>query len=173
VRQALIDSGVSFSYDIEEERTWEKATNAGGVLFFCGLKIRGDFRDAETGEVISGRAIGWGADSLDKAPYKAMTGALKYLLRMNFLIPDEQDPEGDNEHYDPKDDLKPVPSVAARQNVQTPQPQPVAVHSAAACSRQDHQRSAAETILGNRKGQQPRQRRYGADRKVIRLQRYS
>jgi hypothetical protein len=123
VRQALIECGVSFSYDIEEERSWEKATNAGGVLFFCGLKIRGDFRDSESGEVISGRAIGWGADSLDKAPYKAMTGALKYLLRMNFLIPDEEDPETDNDHYDPKDDLKPVPSVAARQVSSAPSQQ--------------------------------------------------
>lgn len=120
VRQALIQSKVAFTYDIESEERWEKATNAGGVLFFCGLRVRGDFTDSETGEVLSGRAIGWGADSLDKAPYKAMTGALKYLLRMNFLIPDEEDPETDNEHYDPKDDLKPVPSVAARQQSAPP-----------------------------------------------------
>ena len=40
-------------------------------------------------------------DSGDKAIYKAMTGALKYALRMNFLIPDELDPENDN-HEEPK-----------------------------------------------------------------------
>lgn len=100
VRTALANAGVAFTYDIEEERTWEKTTNNGGTLFYCGLRIRGDFHDTETGEILSGRSIGWGADSLDKAPYKAMTGALKYLLRMNFLIPDEDDPEVDNTHYE-------------------------------------------------------------------------
>jgi arylamine N-acetyltransferase len=42
---------------------------------------------------MGGRVIGWGSDTLDKAPFKAMTGAVKYALRMNFLIPDENDPE--------------------------------------------------------------------------------
>jgi hypothetical protein len=100
VRAALIAAGVATIFDVESERMWEKQTQSGGTMFFCSVSLRGTFIDAETGETLSGRAVGWGSDSLDKAPYKAMTGALKYILRMNFLIPDEDDPEMDNRHYD-------------------------------------------------------------------------
>ena len=99
VRAALIAAGVATIFDVESERFWDKPTANGGLMFFCSLSVRGTFIDSETGETLSGRAIGWGSDSLDKAPYKAMTGALKYILRMNFLIPDEDDPENDNNHY--------------------------------------------------------------------------
>ena len=62
----------------------------------CSLHIQGTFTDNESGECLSSSAIGWGADTQDKAPYKAMTGALKYLLRTTFLIPDELDPENES-----------------------------------------------------------------------------
>lgn len=45
------------------------------------------------GEVITIQAPGCGFDSLDKAPYKAMTGAFKYALRQTFVIPTGDDAE--------------------------------------------------------------------------------
>lgn len=93
VRKALIEVGIAFTYSILNERYWESLTKAGTTQFFCSLLIECTLTDSESGEFISFRCIGWGADSQDKAPYKAMTGALKYALRMNFLIPDESDPE--------------------------------------------------------------------------------
>jgi len=45
------------------------------------------------GEVIQIQAPGCGFDTLDKAPYKAMTGAYKYALRQLFAIPTGDDAE--------------------------------------------------------------------------------
>lgn len=93
VRKALIDAGIAFTYSVQSERYWESQTKSGTTQFFCSLMVACVFTDAESGESASFQCIGWGADSQEKAPYKAMTGALKYALRMNFLIPDESDPE--------------------------------------------------------------------------------
>ena len=55
------------------------------------------FWDAETGETLAVKGAGVGWDSGDKGVYKAITGATKYALMKNFLISDEQDPEGGDE----------------------------------------------------------------------------
>lgn len=101
VRKVLVKHGIAFGYSVLDERMWEKQTNGGGIMFFCSLRIAATFTDQESGEAATYDGIGWGADSLEKAPYKAMTGALKYVLRMTFLIPDEEDPE--NEKKDAPD----------------------------------------------------------------------
>ena len=44
------------------------------------------FVDARSGEELTVRVAGEGADPGDKAPYKAMTGALKYALLQSFLL---------------------------------------------------------------------------------------
>lgn len=93
VRKALHEAGIAFTYQVLTERFWDAPTKAGTTQFFCSLHVQGNFTETESGECLSSSAIGWGADSQDKAPYKAMTGALKYLLRTTFLIPDEADPE--------------------------------------------------------------------------------
>jgi hypothetical protein len=41
------------------------------------------------------KVAGQGLDSGDKAPYKAMTGALKYALLQSFLLATGDDPEAD------------------------------------------------------------------------------
>jgi hypothetical protein len=51
------------------------------------------FVDARSGEELSVRVAGEGADAGDKAPYKAMTGALKYALLQSFLLSTGDDPE--------------------------------------------------------------------------------
>jgi hypothetical protein len=45
------------------------------------------FVDAGSGEELAVRVAGEGADAGDKAPYKAMTGALKYALLQSFSWP--------------------------------------------------------------------------------------
>jgi hypothetical protein len=49
--------------------------------------------DARSGEELTVRVAGEGADQGDKAPYKAMTGALKYALLQSFLLATGDDPE--------------------------------------------------------------------------------
>jgi ERF superfamily len=53
------------------------------------------FVDARSGEELTVRVAGEGADAGDKAPYKAMTGALKYALLQSFLLATGDDPEDD------------------------------------------------------------------------------
>jgi hypothetical protein len=50
------------------------------------------FIDARSGEELTVRVAGEGADAGDKAPYKAMTGALKYALLQSFLLATGDDP---------------------------------------------------------------------------------
>ena len=51
------------------------------------------FADVDSGEEITARVAGQGLDAGDKAPYKAMTGALKYALLQSFLLATGDDPE--------------------------------------------------------------------------------
>ena len=51
------------------------------------------FIDVDTAEEITVKTAGEGLDSGDKAPYKAMTGALKYALLQSFLLATGDDPE--------------------------------------------------------------------------------
>jgi hypothetical protein len=47
----------------------------------------------DSGEEIVAKVAGQGLDVGDKAPYKAMTGALKYALLQSFLLATGDDPE--------------------------------------------------------------------------------
>lgn len=60
------------------------------------IKFTWRFIDGDSGETIDFESVGSGADSGDKAPYKAATGALKYALLTAFLIPTGEDPENDS-----------------------------------------------------------------------------
>jgi len=51
------------------------------------------FVDVDTAEDITVKVAGEGVDTGDKAPYKAMTGALKYALLQSFLLATGDDPE--------------------------------------------------------------------------------
>jgi len=102
VRKALIDNGISFDYSVTDTDRWDKATTNGGSMACVQVKVAVTFTDQESGESRTVNSIGWGMDSLDKAPYKAMTGAVKYALRMNFLIPDDADPENDSQDSRPR-----------------------------------------------------------------------
>jgi len=51
------------------------------------------FSDVDSDEEIVAKVAGQGLDSGDKAPYKAMTGALKYALLQSFLLATGDDPE--------------------------------------------------------------------------------
>ncbi len=73
----------------------ERKTNAGGTLTMCTVQGTLDFVDAETGEIMSRPMFGQGSDSLDKASYKAMTGAMKNAIVNQFLIPTGDDPENE------------------------------------------------------------------------------
>ncbi len=71
--------------------------------------------DADSGEYLAIASIGAGIDSQDKAVYKACTGAMKYFISKNFLIPTGDDPEADHSDQAPpaKKSVSSIPSTDA------------------------------------------------------------
>lgn len=61
------------------------------------IRVVYTFTDVETGEEITRTFAGCGADNQDKGLYKAITGAIKYILTTTFLIPTGDDAEKDGE----------------------------------------------------------------------------
>lgn len=57
------------------------------------INARYTFIDSDTGEEFTGEFGGEGSDKGDKSLYKAVTGAIKYVLTSNFFIPTGDDPE--------------------------------------------------------------------------------
>lgn len=63
---------------------------------FATVQLLHKIIDTDSGEFIEFKSAGTGADTLDKAVYKAYTGACKYFLMKTFLISgDDSDPEND------------------------------------------------------------------------------
>ncbi len=97
VRKAFLKLGVYAEVNLVNERQYtiarEKAPNApfNAVDVRCTIV----FHDLESNETITSSGLGTGADTGDKAIYKAQTGATKYAMRNAFLVPDEADPEAD------------------------------------------------------------------------------
>ncbi len=69
------------------------------------------FVDVETGETVEDDFVGSGQDAMDKGVWKAVTGALKYILTSTFLIPTGDDPENDGLNL-PTEDKKAVTAKA-------------------------------------------------------------
>ncbi len=77
---------------------WEKMTRAkGGETKLCTLTVEFTVEDGDSGETRKFTILGQGEDSMDKATYKAMTGAEKYALLKLFMIPTGDDPENDSD----------------------------------------------------------------------------
>lgn len=64
-------------------------------------------------DAITGQFIGSGEDKNDKALYKAITGAIKYLLTSTFLIPTGDDPEVHEDRTQQRISTQPVMKTAA------------------------------------------------------------
>jgi hypothetical protein len=76
-----------------ENITYESAAGHGETTRMARVVMAYTFSDVDSGEEIVAKMAGQGLDSGDKAPYKAMTGALKYALLQSFLLATGDDPE--------------------------------------------------------------------------------
>ncbi len=76
-----------------ENITYESATGRGETTRMARVVMAYTFSDVDSGEEIVAKVAGQGLDPGDKAPYKAMTGALKYALLQSFLLATGDDPE--------------------------------------------------------------------------------
>lgn len=96
VRTALVEHGISFTHSVTGIQRWERPTSSGGSMMYIQVDADCTFTDIESGDSFPIHCVGIGSDSGDKGIYKALTGGLKYALRMNFIIPDNADPENDS-----------------------------------------------------------------------------
>ena len=77
-----------------ESIAYEPAKISGApVERFARVVMAYTFADVDTTEAVTVKVPGEGLDVGDKAPYKAMTGALKYALLQSFLLASGDDPE--------------------------------------------------------------------------------
>jgi hypothetical protein len=73
--------------------------SGGGTEHVTHVVMSYSFVDVDTAEEITVKTAGEGLDSGDKAPYKAMTGALKYALLQSFLLATGDDPEEERTNH--------------------------------------------------------------------------
>ncbi|MGA7873181.1 MAG: ERF family protein [Candidatus Binatus sp.] len=76
-----------------EDISYESAAGRGEATRMARVVMAYTFADVDSGEEIIAKVAGQGLDPGDKAPYKAMTGALKYALLQSFLLATGDDPE--------------------------------------------------------------------------------
>ena len=111
VRRALLDQGVYAEINMffdGPNYTIARAKDKDAPFSAVNTRCVAIFHDTDSNEILTASGLGTGADTGDKASYKSQTGAIKYMLRNAFLIPDE---EGDPES-DPKLDEGADPSVS-------------------------------------------------------------
>jgi hypothetical protein len=143
VREALAEHGIAFTYTVKSIERFERPTASGGSMLYCQAEVEATFTDAESGDSFPFTCFGWGSDNGDKGIYKAFTGALKYGLRMNFIIPDDADPENEKDSGDETRGQKPV-TRASQQPATTFQRQ---LRASVQEIRKPNGREAAEAIL--------------------------
>ena len=96
ISPALSNEGIALTTSVIDRQVSTYQNKKGNNFFLVTVKVEINFIDSETGEKVTIIGIGDGTDSGDKAIYKAITGAVKYVLMKTFLISTGDDPECDN-----------------------------------------------------------------------------
>lgn len=78
----------------------ERASKAGGALFYVTVEAEFDFVSSEDGTSHTARTFGEAMDSGDKATNKAMSAAYKYAAFQTFAIPTEGSNDADAETHE-------------------------------------------------------------------------
>lgn len=104
VRQLLIDNKILILTDSETKEVVKigkpqldkNGANIGTKeSLVTVVNTRHTFCDIETGYTYNIQSTGTGWDETDKGSFKAITGAMKYFISKNFLVPGEDDAEND------------------------------------------------------------------------------
>jgi len=103
VRKAMIRAGVMLTMSATASDYQHEYTTKNGSKFrVVRVNVKVNWIDTETGYTMTEYFDGEGSDSGDKALYKAITGAEKYVLLKTFLIATGDDPEREDKATDPK-----------------------------------------------------------------------
>ena len=92
-REALNDAGVAFFYSVDSVSDREVTTSRGREELLTDVTMTCTLYDGESGESVSGGAIGRGQDGQDKGINKAIVAGLKYWLLKTLMIPTDDDTE--------------------------------------------------------------------------------
>ena len=92
-REALNDAGLVFFYSVDGVVDREVVTSKGREELLTDVTMSCTIYDAETGESVTGGAIGRGQDGQDKGINKAIVAGLKYWLLKVLMIPTDDDTE--------------------------------------------------------------------------------
>ena len=93
--KALIEVGLIFQIQELDRRFSTDILNS--TMHLVEVDFLGCLIDIDTGEKLDYYFSGTGADTGDKALYKAYTGALKYFIATNFMVAEGNDPENDEQ----------------------------------------------------------------------------
>lgn len=93
--KALIEVGLIFQIQELERRFRTDVLNS--TMHLVEVDFLGSLIDIDTGEKLDYYFSGTGADTGDKALYKAYTGGLKYFIATNFMVAEGNDPENDEQ----------------------------------------------------------------------------
>lgn len=94
VLPALLDNGLILTTSVDH--VVETPAGEDNKNRFATVHLTHTLVDTESGESLTFKSAGTGADTLDKSIYKALTGACKYMLMKTFMISgDDSDPEND------------------------------------------------------------------------------
>lgn len=142
LHELFVKHGVMPSFSTLNQQITEMYRNEKGkAQYRTTLTLAFRFFDIDDGSSVEGTMEGAGVDGEDKGTYKAITGALKYCLTSQFIIPTGDDPESDNGEK-PKAEAKPAnkgresttigaPKLAAPAPLPQQPPMPVNVSSGA------------------------------------------
>lgn len=100
-REALNNAGLAFLYSVDDVSDQAVTTAKGKEELLTDVRMTCTIYDAESGESVSGGAIGRGQDGQDKGVNKAIVAGLKYWLLKTLMIPTDDDTERD-ENSDPE-----------------------------------------------------------------------
>lgn len=108
MRNAFAELGIYAETNYELLGTYDIKTNSGGIMHTATVKATIKLHDCDSDETKTISGLGDGADNGDKGIFKAQTGATKNALRNGSLMPDEADPEADEDvdrqtDYDARD----------------------------------------------------------------------
>jgi len=92
----LVKHKVLFTISCTGQTVEARTTAKGGDSNLTLARFGYAFHDVDTGEKLEGSFEAQGSDGQGKGIYKAITGAIKYILTSTFLIPTGDDPEDDD-----------------------------------------------------------------------------
>lgn len=114
VQSVLSSVGIALTPpDVTDISCVSTVTAKGGPWHTVTVKVRMGLADTDTSETESGVIVGIGADSGDKAVYKALTGARKYFFRLIFGIGTGDDPDATSCEHAPAAHSNPAPKPEA------------------------------------------------------------